>query len=249
MIHDLGRAVLRGFGRRRLTYSLTAEEERILLEAHVPPGYWSPALHARYAARVAGLLHTRSWHGRNIALTTAMRVAIAATLAQVTVGLRGQLLRRFKTVLVYAEAYRDPRTGELHAGSTSPRDGVLAFSWQHFRSGNAEPHDGINLGLHEAAHALWLQHKHDRRGRPVLEPAMLTHWHRLAEQERLAMEAGAATHFRRYAATNRAEFFAVAVEEFFERPALFRERYPELYATLCVLLRQDPLASHQRVFR
>ncbi|TXI82845.1 MAG: hypothetical protein E6Q44_00750, partial [Flavobacteriales bacterium] len=40
--------------------------------------------------------------------------------------------------------------------------------------------------------------------------------------------------------TNQAEFFAVAVEYFFEQPVAYQERLPELYACMRALLRQDP---------
>lgn len=42
-----------------------------------------------------------------------------------------------------------------------------------------------------------------------------------------------------YGATNKAEFFAVAAEYFFERPDLFREKHPELYE-LAGVFRQEP---------
>jgi MtfA peptidase len=39
---------------------------------------------------------------------------------------------------------------------------------------------------------------------------------------------------------NEHEFFAVAVENFFERPQEFKNAIPELYAILIKLLNQDP---------
>lgn len=48
--------------------------------------------------------------------------------------------------------------------------------------------------------------------------------------------------FRDYAATNDHEFFAVAVENFFERPQAFFEHHPRMYGLLATLLNQDPLA-------
>ena len=43
-----------------------------------------------------------------------------------------------------------------------------------------------------------------------------------------------------YGATDHAEFFAVATEAFFERPAELRQERPELYAALSRYYRQDP---------
>ena len=43
-----------------------------------------------------------------------------------------------------------------------------------------------------------------------------------------------------YGAENPAEFFAVATEAFFERPAELRERHPALYEELRAFYQQDP---------
>jgi Mlc titration factor MtfA (ptsG expression regulator) len=48
---------------------------------------------------------------------------------------------------------------------------------------------------------------------------------------------------RPYGAQDEIELFAVAVEEFFVRPAPLREFHPALYAALVDHLRQDPLAG------
>jgi Mlc titration factor MtfA (ptsG expression regulator) len=44
-----------------------------------------------------------------------------------------------------------------------------------------------------------------------------------------------------YAATNRAEFFAVASEYFFNCPQLLKENHPELFLMMCKIFNQDPL--------
>lgn len=46
--------------------------------------------------------------------------------------------------------------------------------------------------------------------------------------------------FDKYGATDLAEFFAVATEAFFERPAVLRREDSELFAQLVALYRQDP---------
>ncbi|MEO8721391.1 MAG: zinc-dependent peptidase [Ginsengibacter sp.] len=44
-----------------------------------------------------------------------------------------------------------------------------------------------------------------------------------------------------YAATNKAEFFAVASEYFFNRPELFKEIHPELFEIMCLIFNQNPI--------
>ena len=48
-----------------------------------------------------------------------------------------------------------------------------------------------------------------------------------------------------YAATNYNEFWAVAVETFFEKPLHMKAGMPELYTSLCSLLNQDPLLAEK----
>ncbi|MEO7045071.1 MAG: zinc-dependent peptidase, partial [Ferruginibacter sp.] len=43
-----------------------------------------------------------------------------------------------------------------------------------------------------------------------------------------------------YGATNKAEFFAVASEYFFERPDLFKEKHAQLYELMTKIFHQDP---------
>jgi len=51
-----------------------------------------------------------------------------------------------------------------------------------------------------------------------------------------------------YAATNRAEFFAVISEYFFERPQLLKRKHPELYQILEVVFKQDMSGRKLRKF-
>ena len=60
------------------------------------------------------------------------------------------------------------------------------------------------------------------------------------EQLRRASRAGKESVLDEYGATNPAEFFAVATECFFEKPAQLRRKHPELYEELKEYYRQDP---------
>ena len=55
------------------------------------------------------------------------------------------------------------------------------------------------------------------------------------------INAGEEHFLRSYAGTNGYEFFAVALEYFFENPVDLRKAIPDLYATLTCLLQQDPI--------
>jgi MtfA peptidase len=49
-----------------------------------------------------------------------------------------------------------------------------------------------------------------------------------------------------YGITNKAEFFAVAAEYFFERPDLLRQKHPDLYQLLQEVFKQDPEVQLQK---
>jgi MtfA peptidase len=111
-------------------------------------------------------------------------------------------------------------------------------------AGAANVTDGRNLVLHEFAHAL-----DGEDGAVDGAPALTgrTHyaaWARVLSREFLALQAAAGRGKRSvldaYGATSPPEFFAVATEAFFEKPAAMRRKAPELYEQLASYYRQDP---------
>lgn len=57
----------------------------------------------------------------------------------------------------------------------------------------------------------------------------MTHYQHLAEEEIEEIKTGRASVFRERAGENEHEFFAKALETFFEKPAEFKAEVPELY--------------------
>jgi Mlc titration factor MtfA (ptsG expression regulator) len=74
-----------------------------------------------------------------------------------------------------------------------------------------------------------------------LDDDILKTWTDLCYQEIEKINTGESEFFRAYASTNSQEFFAVAVENFFERPEQFSQQHKRLYDTLVKMLNQDPL--------
>ena len=67
---------------------------------------------------------------------------------------------------------------------------------------------------------------------------------RYAESEMANLQANQDHFFRKYAFDNMEEFFAVAVENFFERPTPFQQAQPRLYSILAELFKQDPVTLY-----
>ena len=143
-------------------------------------------------------------------------------------------------LLFFPTKYHSKITGEDHVGEVNPA-GHMAFSWKAFVEGYIDPEDTYNLGLHEMAHALSLENGIKNQEYNFLNPADLKTWRILADAEFEKMKLGGyKTFLRRYAFSNRDEFFPVCVEHFFEKPVEFKNEAPQLYKALCNLLNQDP---------
>ena len=66
-------------------------------------------------------------------------------------------------------------------------------------------------------------------------------WSFYAKKEIVSMRNGNVSMFREYGATNEEEFFAVVIENFFERARMFSDYCPDLYQATVKLLNQNPL--------
>jgi Mlc titration factor MtfA (ptsG expression regulator) len=193
-----------------------------------------------------------------LTLTDAMRVTIAARaclLVLQRVELDGPLYPDLKSVLVYPGTYRariERREGyvtiegeELRLGESWQR-GVVVISWQAVQSGEANPNDAHDVVLHEFAHQLDAEDG-GMDGTPELGAwERYAVWSKVAAAEYAALCAEVERHretsIDAYGATNAPEFFAVVVEQFFERPSALSRNHPELYRELALFFRFDPAA-------
>ncbi len=252
----------------RLGRHLLERRARGEAERPIPPGWLAvvrnqlPSVAALPATEQTELLHHAqglltafAWEGcGGLRLTEEMRLIIAAQAALLTWKRTEVSFPRLKTILVYPSTFR-PAAGfqwvavpdqqeEPPALGRSLASGTIVLAWDDVLRGAASPNDGHNVVLHEFAHQL------DSAdgltdGVPTLPPAItpdswehaLRHaYHQLARPT----ASGASSPIDRYGLTNRAEFFAVATESFFERPAAMRKAYPELYQQLAGFYLQDP---------
>lgn len=131
------------------------------------------------------------------------------------------------------EAWHGPGTGGTIVLSWEdvPRSDRSGVSFENRRSPHAH-----NVVLHEFAHALDAENG-DVNGAPKLEkPGAYTAWASVMAREfamlRRAAALGIPTLLSAYGATNPGEFFAVATETYFDRPAEMRQHHPDLYTQL-----------------
>ena len=175
------------------------------------------------------------------------RVILAGVVIQVTFGLKPLILDHFNKIYVFPSKYISRFSRKYHYGEANPSGRYIAIAWDLFLMSKARI-DGKNLGIHEVAHAVFLENKIKNEEYNFLDKKKLKAYHDEAEQV-----FGAKTKFnkdpllRDYAFNNAHEFFAVCVENFFERPELFKKTHPYLYSNLAAVLNQDPLLNNNGI--
>jgi MtfA peptidase len=233
----------------RLRYSigefLMPSKDIKILEKHFP--YYtklSPKNQKKFRKKLAYFIAIKKFipRGGLESVTREMVVLISATAVMVAYGFDSVNFLHFKKILVYPDNYYSTITKQYHKGEVNPKLGIIVVSWSNFVHGLGHPLDGVNLGVHEMAHALKLENLiHYNNESNFFNPRTWKSFEDLANQEIELMNNGRESIFRNSATRNLHEFFAVAVEVFFEKPAELKSARKDLYETLAVLLRQDPL--------
>lgn len=171
-----------------------------------------------------------------------MSLLISAAAIQLTFGLEHYLLDHFNKIYIMKRDYHYGLFNIPFQGHVS-EDGIY-LSWNNFLNSYANYTDGDNVGLHEMAHALayinFPEHEHEGEDEGF-QYRWLKTFTSTGKEVFNRMQQGELNFLGSYAATNYQEFWAVCVENFFERPESFKIQLPELYDAICKLLNQDML--------
>ncbi|MEL7161960.1 MAG: M90 family metallopeptidase [Bacteroidota bacterium] len=152
---------------------------------------------------------------------------------------------RLREVLLYKDHFRygdfatkgeDRRVAGMVGGGYM--SGKLLLSRPALHQGFKNAGRG-NTGIHEFVHLLD-KADGDTNGIPryFLDHGFMVPWVEMIRQGMEAIERGESD-IDDYATTNKAEFFAVAAEYFFNRPAAMAEHHPRLFALLERIFDQD----------
>lgn len=167
-----------------------------------------------------------------------MKVLIAATAIQITYGYPYVYFKHFWRIFVFDNTYFSEQNQTYHKGEVNMK-GIIALSWKSFEEGFMNENDGINLAYHEMAHALRLENAIYNSEYNFIDKNLLMEFTAKAKNEIKRIQNGDSVFFRHYASVNHQEFFAVVVENFFERPHEFKLYDEYLYHLTARLLRQD----------
>ena len=167
-------------------------------------------------------------------VTDELKVLASASAVMLLFGRTDRDFPRISEILFYPDTFSDDyRTrgrGRDIAGQVHPY-GAVILSVPELLRGFAIDSDGSHVGLHEFAHVLDLEALQFDGVPAGMDPRMMQPWtERMREEMKRA--GGKRSAIRAYGGTNEAEFFAVAVEVFFERPELLEKKNPEVYGLL-----------------
>jgi Mlc titration factor MtfA (ptsG expression regulator) len=218
-------------------------------------GRLAPSDRERLLRLVQLFLDEKPMEGCNgLELTEEIRVTIAAQACLLLLHLPYPRYPRLKRILVYPGTFVPRRLEGATFGvvvrtpvpelGEAWESGTVILSWPSSLSGGRDESDGHNVVFHEFAHVLD-QEDGAADGVPILEPpSSYAVWGRVMAhhftRHRELVERAADTALDPYGATNRAEFFAVLTEAFFERPGELLREAPDVYEELRKFYRQDP---------
>jgi MtfA peptidase len=252
-----GEPLWRAERRRRLRRRPLPEAWRAILRRQPLYRRLPPRLQAELRGHLQVFLAEKRFTGcAGLTVTDLMRVTIAAHACLLLLNRDADYFPFLREVLVYPAAFVSERLqvdavglhtdlGRVLLGESSDR-GQVVLSWDDARIGAADADDGRNVVIHEFAHQLDQEFGH-ANGAPLIggraeyarwSEAFADAYARLRHQ----LARGLPTVLDPYAATDPAEFFAVACEQFFEQPVPLLREEPALYAQLSRYFAVDPVS-------
>jgi Mlc titration factor MtfA (ptsG expression regulator) len=187
--------------------------------------------------------------GAGFNVTHEMKVTIAGQAAILVLGLEEPYyFDGVLSIIVYQGPYRHPMRSGFIPGVALHGEawyrGPIVLSWRDVLESGQNASGGHNLVFHEFAHYLDGLDGEVDGDPPLAGREQEQNWYRVTEAEYLRLVGQARRDevalLDHYGATNRAEFFAVATECFFEQPRAVQRGHKELYAALRDFFRQDP---------
>lgn len=175
-------------------------------------------------------------------VTEEMKLLIACCAIQMTFGFPKIYFEHFTRILIYPDNYYSTITRKFHQGEVNTK-GIIVLSWSNFQYGFLDKTDGINLAFHELAHAIHFENLIFNNEYNFFSKSLLNRFWRIANQEINIINSGKSSLIRPYAASNLPEFFAVVVENFFERPSQLHLYNRELYLLTAKILNQEKITS------
>jgi hypothetical protein len=235
--------------RWRLAQQSLTPQERHWLDEHVPfARHLPPERRERFERDILFFRAEQRFEAvGETDVTEGTKLAVAAGAALLLNGRPDWELNTRRTILIYPGSFDDDYYGGDYASFDGMvhAQGPVILSNQAIRESWDDPENGSNVVLHELAHLFDFDDAYAEGVPSLMDPSSAEAWKRLVQAEMRKARIGKSV-LRRYAATNPAEFFAVAVENFFERPVLLHRRHAAVFDALKAFFNLDPrLPEHE----
>lgn len=219
--------------------TLIKEKEEVLLDNYKFYKLLTNPERRKFIIRLHQFIDARRFSGRQIDIEPHMKMMVGAAAIKFSYGLQNFQLSSFKQIVIFPQEYYSKFTKQYHKGEANGL-GMLAFSWKHFQEGLDSPDDNLNLGVHEFAHAYFLQQT-KMEGEYPFNDRLFGKLRKQINRADILAAMKKKDIFRDYAFRNEMEFFAIMSEHFFETPSDFKNDSPILYDRFAGVLRQDPI--------
>ncbi len=200
----------------------------------------------RFEQEILNFLQNITITGVEMEIDDTDRLLVAASAVIPLFGFPQLRYRNLSEVLLYQGTFNaDYQTkgearnilGQVGSGNMNR---LMVLSLPALHAGFENEKSKNNVGIHEFVHLI---DKADGGTDGVPESLMqkqyVLPWLQLVHREIEKIKQDESD-INPYAATNEAEFLSVASEYFFNRPELFEENHPELYALMTKMYRQEP---------
>lgn len=219
----------------------------------------SDAERAKLRTLIQVFIAEKNWEGAGgLILTDEIRVTVSAQACLLLLGLPHNYYQNVESIIVYPSTVVPPqRKLGFFENASAPVEfsqpiigqamlqGPVVIIWDATLQGGRHPELGHNVIYHEFAHKLDMLDGAADGTPPLRDRAEYRDWVKTCSSVYLRLrhdaERGKKSFLNAYGATNEAEFFAVATEQFFDQPRLMIKHAPELYRVLKEYYRQDPV--------
>ena len=238
-------------------------QQRIIRRSTVSSGSWDNAfrqvplldhLSEEERTRLRSLailfLHEKSFvgaHDLEVSEDMQLLIALQACLPILQLGI--DWYSGWSTIIVYPAGFAPKRevvdefglvhTVEHEVIGEAWQRGPVILSWEDTETAGIR--DGHNVVIHEFVHKLDMLNGAADGFPPQHEHSHARAWSEIFATAYADFQENPKPGLSRYGATAPAEFLAVLSEVFFENPGLLNGIYPEVYAALSLIFRQDPI--------
>ena len=240
--------IFRGKGSKQLPENIINEADQQILLSHV--AYYQnldAVTRTKFEEMLGDFLSYVRIEGIDLTPDATDRLLIACSAIIPVFGFGHWKYQNLHAVILYPDTFNKDFQFEggdrniLGMVGTGYMNGQMILSRSALLEGFSMSADKENTAIHEFVHLL---DKSDGATDGIPENLMphqyIIPWVKMIHQEINKIEAGKSD-INPYAVTNEAEFLAVVSEYFFEKPAQFKDKHPELYEILSATFSQDPV--------